>query len=114
MTCVIFTRKEDGLSILLSLPPKTESGAVNLETIEVLKALAIAHRSLAELKGYAEVVPNKNILINVLTLNESKASSAIENIITTDDELFSAMASDKKLHGAPKEVLNYKEAIWIV
>lgn len=64
------------------------------------------------LKGYAEVVPNKNLLINALTLNESKDSSAIENIITTHDELFDALASEKRLIGAPKEVLKYKEAIW--
>ena len=100
------------MSKLLTLPPRTEDGSVNLETIEVLKALAVAHRNLAELKGYAEVVPNKNILINALTINESKDSSAIENIVTTHDELFEAMASGKKLFGAPKEVLNYKEAIW--
>ncbi|MBT7891043.1 MAG: Fic family protein [Deltaproteobacteria bacterium] len=100
------------MSKLLPLPPRTENGLVDLETIKVMKALAIAHRNLAELKGYAEVVPNKNILINALTLNESKDSSAIENIITTHDELFAAMASNKWLLGAPKEVLNYKEAIW--
>lgn len=100
------------MSNLFPLPPKTENGAVNLETIEVLKALAKAHRNLAELKGYAEVVPNKNILINALTLNEAKDSSAIENIITTHDELFDAMSSGKSLIGAAKEVLNYKEAIW--
>ena len=80
-----------------------------------LKVLARAHRNLAELKGYAEVVPNKNILINALTLNESKDSSAIENIITTHDELFDALASEKRLIGAPKEVLNYKRGnmAWI-
>lgn len=100
------------MSKLLPLPPMTKDGIVNIETIEVLKALAAAHRSLAELKGYAEVVPNKNIIINALTINESKDSSAIENIITTHDELFDAMASDKRLIGPAKEVLNYKEAIW--
>ena len=47
-----------------------------------------------------------------MTLDESKDSSAIENIITTHDELFEAMANDKRLLGAAKEVLNYKEAIW--
>ncbi len=97
---------------LLPLPPRDNEELVNLETVEVLKALTTAHRNLAELKGYAEVVPNKNILINALTLNESKDSSAIENIITTHDELFDALASEKRLIGAPKEVLNYKEAIW--
>jgi len=100
------------MSKLFTLPPRTNEGAVNLETVEVLKAVSVAHRNLAELKGYAEVVPNKDILINALTLNESKDSSAIENIITTHDELFDAMVSDRRLLGAAKEVLNYKEAIW--
>lgn len=100
------------MSNLLLLPPKNKDGLVNLETVDVLKALAKAHRNLAELKGYADVVPNKNILINALTLNESKDSSAIENIITTHDELFDALSNERRLVGAAKEVLNYKEAIW--
>lgn len=100
------------MSNLLPLPPRTKDDLIDLETVSVLKALAVAHRNLAELKGYAEVVPNKNILINALTLNESKDSSAIENIITTHDELFDAMASERRFEGAAKEVLNYKEAIW--
>lgn len=97
---------------LYTLPPHNDQGLIELETIEVLKELSKAHRYLAELKGYAEVVPNKNILLNALTLNESKDSSAIENIITTHDELFEAMSSSNHVLGAPKEVLNYKEAIW--
>jgi len=100
------------MSNLLQLPPMFEGKTIDLETKEVLKELAKAHRYLAELKGYAEVVPNKNILVNAITLNESKDSSAIENIITTHDELFSAIAKSSRVVGAPKEVLNYKEAIW--
>lgn len=71
-----------------------------------------ANRKLAELKGYSEIVPNKNILINAITLNEAKESSEIENIITTHDELFSALSKSEYLFGAAKEVLNYNEALW--
>ncbi len=45
------------------LPPKSESGLIELETVKVMRVLSKAHRSLAELKGYSEIVPNKNILI---------------------------------------------------
>lgn len=60
------------------LPPETE-----LETKRVLKQLSRSHRALAELKGFADMIPNKNILINAVTINEAKDSSEIENIITT-------------------------------
>jgi Fic family protein len=61
---------------------------VDLETKNVLKALPAAHAALAELKGIASTIPNQNILINTLGLQEAKDSSAIENIITTHDELY--------------------------
>ena len=74
-------------NIVNPLPPK-----VDLETRPVLKKLANAHRALAELKGFAETMPNKNILINAIMINEAKDSSEIENIITTHDELCKAMS----------------------
>ena len=61
-----------------------------LESRAVLKAVAAAHRRLAELKGVARSIPNETILISTLALQEAKDSSAIENIITTHDELFRA------------------------
>ena len=61
-----------------NLPFDTE-----LETKVVLKKIAQAHRALAELKGIADTIPNDTILINTLSLQEAKDSSAIENIITT-------------------------------
>ena len=67
------------------LPPATD-----LETVQVLKALAHANRALAELKGRAATIPNQGILIDTLALQEAKASSEIENIVTTQDELFQA------------------------
>ncbi|MCT4612559.1 MAG: Fic family protein [Clostridia bacterium] len=82
------------------------------ESIKMLKKLIETNRALAELKGYSEIVPNKNILISAIALNEAKDSSAIENIITTHDELFEGMTKENKLKGNPKEVLNYKAALW--
>lgn len=67
------------------LPPLGE-----LESKAVLKIAAVAHRYLAELKGRAATIPNQGILIDTLSLQEAKASSEIENIVTTQDELFQA------------------------
>jgi Fic family protein len=61
---------------------------IELETVPVLKKAASAHRYLAELKGMSRSIPNQSILVNTLALQEAKDSSAIENIITTHDELF--------------------------
>ena len=90
------------------LPPKA-----NLETKAVLKALARASRALAELKGYADTIPNKHILINAVTINEAKDSSEIENIITTHDDLYKAMSSNSTINSAAKEVVSYRSALWL-
>src|SRR5665647_2027132 len=90
------------------LPPKA-----NLETKAVLKALARASRALAELKGYADTIPNKHILINAVTINEAKDSSAIENIITTHDDLYKAMSATSMINSAAKEVVSYRSALWL-
>lgn len=92
---------------LNSLPPNKI-----LETTKVLKQLATSHRALAELNGYANIIPNKNILINAITINEAKDSSEIENIITTHDELYKAMAQKTYKKSAGKEVVNYRSALW--
>jgi Fic family protein len=89
------------------LPPKPE-----LETKAVLKQVAVAHRHLAELKGVAATIPNEQILISTLTLQEARDSSAIENIITTQDELFKAeLQTEYALSTATKEVQNYASAL---
>jgi len=83
-----------------------------LETKRVLKMLPSAHAALAELKGIAGGIPDQRILLNTLALQEAKDSSAIENIITTHDELF--RAAERSEHGASKttkEVQNYREAL---
>ncbi|MFZ5945140.1 MAG: Fic family protein [Bacillota bacterium] len=89
------------------LPPE-----IDLETKRVLKQLVRSHRALAELKGFADMIPNKNILINAVTINEAKDSSEIENIITTHDELFKAMSQENYNNPAAKEVVNYRTALW--
>src|ERR1035441_2115421 len=89
------------------LLPKTE-----LESIKILKKLSNAHRYLAELKGMAATIPNESILINTLALQEAKDSSAIENIITTQDELYKTLLLDEHFTNASaKEVSNYVEAL---
>jgi Fic family protein len=80
----------------------------DVETKTVLKSLPSAHAALAELKGIASTMPNQNILINTLGLQEAKDSSAIENIITTHDDLYKSelnLDSYKSLNA--KEVQNY-------
>lgn len=85
---------------------------MDLETKPVLKALALAHRYLAELKGKAAAIPNQAILINTLALQEAKASSEIENIVTTQDELFQAeIFPEGPGSAAAKEVALYKNAL---
>jgi Fic family protein len=82
------------------------------ECAPVLKRLALASRRLAELKGLAASIPNQGILINALGLQEAKDSSAIENIVTTHDELFKQAAfPDDDKNPATKEVRNYIEAL---
>jgi Fic family protein len=84
----------------------------DLETKPVLKRAAAAHRRLAELKGVARTIPNESILISTLTLQEAKDSSAIENIITTHDELFKAELLIEQLRSpGAKEVQNYAYAL---
>jgi len=90
------------------LPPR-----VDLETKAVLKKAIIAGRALAELKGLGATIPNQSILINSLVLQEAKASSEIENIITTNDALFKAFsAQTSRIDPATKEVLRYRQALW--
>lgn len=89
------------------LPPNVE-----LETKTVLKQLAKANRALAELKGYADTIPNKHILINAVMINEAKDSSALENIVTTHDDLYKAMSEASGASPAAKEVVSYRTALW--
>jgi len=91
------------------LPPDDDK----VETKEVLKALNNANKALAELKGIAKKLPNQSILVNTIALREAKASTEIENIFTTDDELYKALTiNEYGLKGNTKEVLRYRQALW--
>ena len=95
---------------LPDLPPSVE-----LETPRVLKATTRASRALAELKGRTHTIPNPTILLNTLALQEAKLSSEIENIFTTNDELYRGLAANGNgadLSPHAKEVLHYRDALW--
>lgn len=84
----------------------------DIETKAILKKTALAHKALAELKGVAASMPNQSILINTLSLQEAKDSSAIENIITTYDDLYrSDHAQRYFITLAAKEVHNYAASL---
>jgi Fic family protein len=83
-----------------------------LENKKVLKKLPAAHAALAELKGVASSIPNQQILINTLGLQEAKDSSAIENIVTTHDDLYKSSLNLKSIKSLnAKEVQNYVKAL---
>lgn len=94
------------------LPPLEQLDPARFETPAILKRLVATHRSLAEFKGVAASMPNQDILISTLGLQEAKESSAIENIVTTHDELFrEAAALDSATSPAAKEVARYNRAL---
>ena len=91
------------------LPPKAE-----LETKEILTKTIRASRALALLNGAIRNLPNPSLFLDTIHIQEAKASSEIENIITTNDDLYQAVVADKKFDNpATKEVISYKEAIWL-
>ncbi len=90
------------------LPPKREK----VETLEILRQLSKSSKALGELKGIAQTMPNQTMLVNAVVLQEAKDSSEIENIITTQDELYKALAIRTKQGGQVKEVINYRRAIF--
>ncbi|MBF0303871.1 MAG: Fic family protein [Desulfamplus sp.] len=93
--------------IISELPPSKD-----VETKKVLRQTAQAHRCLAELKGISKTIPNQSILINTLPLLEAKDSSAIENIITTHDELYKEDLFGDFINNAnAKEVRDYSQAL---
>ena len=94
------------------LLPLEQLQAARFDQPAILKKLASSSRRLAELKGVAASIPNQGILINALGLQEAKDSSAIENIVTTHDELFRDDADpDEFTNPAAKEVLRYRQAL---
>jgi Fic family protein len=93
-----------------NLPPVPS--AATLETMRVRKRCLAATRALGELKGAGELIPDQTILINAIPLQEAKLSSEIENIVTTQDELFRAALDEKRpTDPQTKEVLRYRTAL---
>jgi Fic family protein len=91
------------------LPPALEK----VETPEILKKCITARVALAEVKQAAELIPNAAVLVNALPLLEARASSEIENIVTTTDKLFEYMdVADDKADPATKEALRYRRALF--
>jgi Fic family protein len=94
---------------LEKLPPKREK----IETVEILRQLSKSSKSLGELKGIAQTMSNQEMLINAVVLQEAKDSSEIENIITTQDELYKALTTKAEQNEQVKEVINYRKAIFL-
>ena len=91
------------------LPPKGD-----IETKNILRKTISAGRALAQLNGTLLNLPNPTLFLDTIYLQEAKASSEVENILTTNDELYKSMVADKKTDNSPiKEVLSYKEAVWM-
>lgn len=86
---------------------------IDIETKAILRQASRASRALAELKGVATTIPNEGILISTLSMQEAKDSSEVENIVTTQDNLYRADADEQRLlsSAADKEVLRYREAL---
>jgi Fic family protein len=90
------------------LPPRAD-----VETRPVLKACIAARAALAELKQAGHLIPNQAVLINTIPVLEARASSEIENIVTTADRLFrfAAGADAAPADPATKEALRYRTAL---
>ena len=86
---------------------------INLKTNKILEQLTLSSRALAELKGYSNTIPNMHILINAVTINEAKDSSAIENIVTTHDDIYKVLTESGYKEENAKEVVDYRNAIWL-
>jgi Fic family protein len=93
-----------------ALPPIPPADV--LETVPVLRKCVGASRALAGLKEAARLIPNQDVLINSIPLREARDSSAIENIVTTNDTLFKFASTDpEKADAATKEALRYRTAL---
>jgi Fic family protein len=99
--------KNTAFNELPDLPPEGFT-----ESPEILRHLAKASRYLGELNGLCASLPDPQLLINTIILQESKDSSAIENIVTTQDELYKAATEEETANHAAKEVLSYREALY--
>lgn len=85
---------------------------MNFNTLAILKKLSLANNKIGELKGVMNLLPNPKLVLSLISLSESKDSSAIENIITTYDEIYKELVSKVPKGGKPKEIINYNNAIF--
>lgn len=92
---------------LPSLPPVDY-----VETTRVLKAVIEARAAIAGLNEALVSLPNPSIFLHSLALLEAQASSEIENIVTTTDELFRAATMATDASGATREALRYQKALF--
>ncbi|MDQ3192993.1 MAG: Fic family protein [Bacteroidota bacterium] len=105
----IVPESEKAFNNLPFLPPTNDK----IETVKVLKQLVKSSVALAELKGIVHILPNPEIFLNAVILKEARASSEIENVITTQDKLYQALsAKGIQVDTATKEVLRYREAMF--
>lgn len=100
--------KNHAFNDLPNLPPTDF-----VESPEILRHLAKAARHIGELNGLCASLPVPQLLINTIVLQESKDSSAIENIVTTQDELYKVVSEDGTASHAAKEVLSYRQALYV-
>lgn len=96
----------DETTIIQHLPP-----SYNCETVAILRQLNLASRALGQLKGEISKIPNSQILIDTLTLQEAKDSNEIENIVTTEDDIYQANIDETIATVSAKEAVNYSNAI---
>ena len=94
---------------------------IELKTKKVLEQLTVSSRVLAELKGYSNTIPNMHILINAVTIKEAKDSSAIENIVTTHDDIYKVLPYGRDMNKSKKraisiriQLLKYRERLNII
>lgn len=83
----------------------------DLNEVSTLKVLSDANNKIGELKGMMNLLPNPKIILNAITIGEAKDSSAIENIVTTYDEIYEEMTSQESVSSSAKEVLRYRRAV---
>lgn len=94
---------------LPGLPP----AKTDMETKAILKAVTPARVALASMAAHCKQLPDESVFYNSIFLKEAKESSEIENIVTTNDELYQAMTADQTVTNPnTREVLHYINALW--
>lgn len=115
MSDLIYKINTDRLKPWNDLPLLPINGKL-FQDFEIYEQLGNAKAALGKLQGRSIAIPNQGLLINSISLQEAKASSAIENIFTTDDELYKAYSEEsthtEQQNSPSKEILKAREALW--